>query len=289
MLKRLWKRQPEKTPKKTPKKTIAVLIEAGATAGYLLSSLKDEFNGKANVITINSQDVLKTSLFGNNVLDKTDVLFIPGVQRASSSYREGLGQKGGQKIRQWVKNGGTAIGLCQGAYLLTKKFQYADKYSGVTRVIHSPCGIFEGVAHGPIHDYTNRQDLENPFADHHVAKLEFNDAAKGAACYAHGPWLELPENASPEEYQVIARYADIHKQPIAIAKRQFGKGKAVFCGVVPEISGEEMGAVDSRLISGNTPNAHHLRTGILFAQNLAAHEAERQKTWDRLIAEIKLD
>lgn len=263
-------------------KTIAVLVEDGATVGYLIPLLKKTFNKQARVIAINSADIRQ-----NNILAHTDVLFIPGVRKASSAYRNGLGFDGGQKIKDWIAAGGKAAGLCQGAYLLTEKFQYADKYSGVTRFMHSPCGVFEGIAHGPVAKYTNRQNLDNPFIDHHVAKLTFNDAATGAACYAHGPWLELSDNADPAKYDIIARFAEVHGNPIAMAASKYGKGKAIFCSVVPEIAGGEMAKIDDRLLSANTPNAEHIRTGIRFARELAAHEKERQTVWNRLMAEIK--
>ncbi len=263
------------------KNIIAVLIEDGAAASYLIPLLKKTFNEKAEVRTISCEDILK-----RNILTKTDTLFIPGVKKASEKYRNGLGVEGGQKIRAWVKAGGTAVGLCHGGYLLTEEFHYADKYSKKLRIINSSCGIFEGIARGPIVEYTNHNDLKNPYIDHAVAKLAFNDATKGAACYAHGPWLELSDTVNKDEYKIIARFEDVKNNPIAMASRNFGKGKAVFCSVVPEISGTEMATMDINLLPKNTPNAAHLKTGIRFAKELAAHENERQTVWNRLIMEI---
>lgn len=265
------------------KKTIAVLIENGATAGYLIPRLKEQFNGAVHVITINSRDIRH-----KDVLDRTNVLFIPGVSRASDAYRNSLGERGGKAIKRWVREGGIAVGLCQGAYLLTRKFEYADKFSGQVKIIHPSSGLFPGVARGPVREYTNFSEVKNPFIDHAVAKLEFTDGAKGAACYSHGPWLEISEQVDPAKYRIIARFAEVTGNPIAIASRRYGKGKAVFCSVVPEISGIEMARSDARLTRKNTPQAEHLRTGILFAQKLAAHEAERELVWNRLMAELRI-
>ncbi len=130
--------------------TIAVLIEDGATARYLMEQLSRTFNQSARVIAISSNDIRR-----NNILDRTDTLFIPGVRRASQAYRENLGAEGGRMIKDWVRKGGTVVGLCQGGYLLTECFHYNDKYSGRTRIIRPTTGIFEGIAHGPIREYTN--------------------------------------------------------------------------------------------------------------------------------------
>lgn len=275
------------TPKQ-PEKTITVLIEDGATAGYLLKALRETFNGTARVQALNTAQLLKRDSDKKSQLDKTDVLFIPGVRRASQAYREKIGDKGGKAIKNWVKNGGTIVGLCQGGYLLTKEFRYKDKYSGETRVIRPSTGIFQGVAFGPVHEYTSWDERENPFADHRVAKLAFNDAAAGAACYAHGPWLEISAKAKAHEYNIIARYDDIKDKPVAIATRHYGKGKAIFSGVVPEISGLDIPGMDDRLAAGASIEAAHAQTGADFARKLAAHEPGRRVVWNRLISEIGL-
>ena len=266
---------------KKPLKTIAVLVEEGATAGYLVTRLKETFNEKARVITISSADIRY-----RQILDQTDILFIPGVRRASDAYRNNLGADGGRKIKDWVKKGGTAVGLCQGGYLLTEQFRYANKYTGLTRIIHSPCGIFEGIARGPIDEYTDHNDLKNPFSDHAVAKLDFDNGEKGAACYAHGPYLELFKKADPKEYKIIARFSEVRGNPVAIASRQYGKGKAIFSAVVPEISGMDMAQTDDRLLEESGLMSEYMRAGLRYARKLAAYENERQIVWNRLMKEI---
>lgn len=264
---------------KTPQKTIAVLIEPGATVSDLLPQLRKTFNEKARIITISGADIRH-----RNILDKIDALIIPGVSSKSSSYRNSLMHDGGGKIKDWVKQGGTVLGFCQGAYLLTEKFQYADKISGVTHIIHSPCGIFKGMAHGPIREYTDRNDLHNRYADHRVAKLEFNDAARGASCYVHGPWLEP---AQDEKIKIIARYAEIPGKPVAIAVKTFGKGKAIFCGVEPDVTGFPTSTMDEKNVSAGK-DAQMYRTAVRFARELAKEEPLRKLTWDRVIAELKI-
>ncbi|MCB9991130.1 MAG: hypothetical protein H6867_07090 [Rhodospirillales bacterium] len=264
-------------------RTIAVLMEQDGSTRALLERLHETFNRTARIITIDSNDIRF-----RNALDDIDVLFIPGVKRTSQHYRHRLGYEGGVKIKNWVKNGGTAVGLCQGAYLLTKTFKYTDKHNNkAVRTIHPSTGIFEGTAYGPVEDYIDWEERENPFIDYNVARLEFNDAARGAACYDHGPWLKLSDSAEAEEYNIIARFSDIKDKPIAIASRRYGKGKAIFSGVLPEITGHAMASIDEDSIPKHTPNRHHFTTGIRFAKKLAAHEEQRQLVWNRLMAEIK--
>jgi glutamine amidotransferase-like uncharacterized protein len=217
---------------------------------------------------------------------------MPGVQNHKSSYRDDVTVEGWREIQRYIENGGAYAGLCAGAYLATARFEYRDPDTGNVKNLESTLAAFEGKACGPIAQYTNPNRERHIWADHAVAKLAFNRAAgfsgEGAACYSLGPWLELPpEIAARPDYKIIARFADVPGQPVALASRKMGKGIALFSGVVAEISGTDMGSFNAQHTMQAYPQDENRRAGYAFAAALAAHEPARARTWDIMMAELK--
>jgi hypothetical protein len=50
------------------------------------------------------------------ILSKYEILIVPGGPDAGESYYEGLGEKGYEEIRTFVRNGGMYLGSCAGSY-----------------------------------------------------------------------------------------------------------------------------------------------------------------------------
>ena len=277
-------------PVKREKQIIAVYSEGAVSTGSLLHRLRQTYPaGAFDIRTIGTADITEKKILESG---KIHALFMPGVQDDSRSYRDLVTLDGWNRIRAYIEEGGAVVGLCAGAYLATANFEYLNYANGELRKLYSPLDIFEGKAFGPIPQYTNTSGRPgHKFANHAVARLAFNEAAgyrgEGAACYALGPYLTLPpEIAARPDYKIIARYADVPGQPIAIASRRVGKGVAVFCGVVPEVSGADMPAIDQRLTYAAFNRDEDVAAGQAFAQALAAHEDGRRRTWEILVAEI---
>lgn len=264
------------------KKIIAIYAEGNISTGSLFQRLRESFNPRAHDIRmITTRDILE-----RHILDNPDVsvLFMPGVKNESRSYRDLVTDKGWRTISDYIEKGGIYVGLCAGAYLATELFHYHDKQNNIHRTIKPTLKIFEGTARGPIDEYTQVIDWGNEWATHAIARLSFNEAAgykgEGRACYTLGPCLTLPpEIEQRPDYKIIARYADIPGTPIAIASRHFGQGKAIFCGVVPEVSSRDVPL---------TVDIPHIKGAQDFARRLHPYEKQRARTWNALVNEIKM-
>lgn len=72
--------------------------------------------------------LLNNKLFKYFDLRKYNVLILPSVWRGTGTYHKILGEKGIKKIKDWVSNGGTLIGIDKGAAFL------ADSSTGISQV-----------------------------------------------------------------------------------------------------------------------------------------------------------
>jgi glutamine amidotransferase-like uncharacterized protein len=267
------------------KQKILILAEGSVTMGSLIASLKKEFNEKSYEIKpVRGKEMLDGKLLNKDV----HAVIFPGVQDSHNSYRHALTPALCQEIKKYIHDGGTFLGLCAGAYLSTEKFFYHDKKNGKTKKVYSPLPLFEGTAYGPIPEYTPAfDDFDDPVANNFVVKLVFNQAASngakyGASCYSLGPYIKLdPSKTKESEYQIIARYKDIPGNPIAIVKREIGKGQAIFCGVVPEISISDMPDINRHMKKILKPAAQK------FVKDLRHNEHGRKQTWQILMHHFK--
>jgi glutamine amidotransferase-like uncharacterized protein len=145
-----------------------------------------------------------------------DVLVLPGgwapLQWASA------GEQGLQAIRTFVESGGRCVGICAGAYLLSKTVKYDGKEYGY------PLGLFDGTATGPVENLA-------PYPQAGSARLRTTEA--GGKCglkaldqhdvfYSGGPHFERGTGVT-----VLAEYAN---GSAAIISRKVGKGDVVLLG-----------------------------------------------------------
>jgi glutamine amidotransferase-like uncharacterized protein len=268
--------------------TIAVYNNGRVSTGSLTHRLKMTFP-RHRLLMVTTADIVERDILSQPGIE---ALFMPGVQDHKSSYRDDVTPEGWRRVREYIERGGAYVGICAGAYLATARFRYFDTATGATRNLHSPLAVFEGVAVGPIPQYTNPNGERHKWAEHAVARLAFNEAAgykgEGAACYSLGPYLTLPpEIEKRADYKIIARFADVPGAPIALASRRLGKGVAVFSGVVPEISGQDMESFERQYTVQAYRQDADVRAGFAFARALAAEEAGRARVWDAIVSEIK--
>lgn len=271
---------------KKNKKEILILSEGAVTISSLVLSLKDSFNAQNyDIRTINAKELKAKKTLNKNVY----ALILPGVQDSHDSYRNALDKKASRLIQKYIKNGGNLLGLCAGAYLSTEEFSYSDIDLGTIKTVKPHLKLFEGKAYGPIKQYTpDKDNFKNPALNNFVVKLDINTSPpiskESVSCYSLGPYIEIPKNALlSQEYKVIARYKDVPGKPIAIVSRKIGKGKAIFSGVCPEISGKHMPDINRHF---NRLNDTQLQSAQSFAMQLSKEEDKRLLTWKLLINEL---
>ncbi len=159
------------------------------------------------------------------------VLLLPG---GYAPYQWGAaGQSGLDAIREFAEGGGTVVGICAGAYLISKTV----RYDGIEYPY--PLGLFDGVAQGPVpglaaYPQVGPASLQPTKAgrDLGLGALEGRRYAYGGGpCFVGGTGVE-----------VLATYAD---GSAAVVRRTVGKGRIVATGVHFERPAPEDGDVET--------------------------------------------
>lgn len=131
-------------------------------------------------------------------LQDLDVLIIPGGS-GSRQYLD-LGDGNRQIIRRWIEDGGTMIGICAGAYLLSNTPEYACMGLSGARAI----------------------DIEHDHRGHGIVKVTLNDEGRRAfprlseqdtlfLMYYEGPVLVPSADEQAPRYQTLATMqSDVH-------------------------------------------------------------------------------
>lgn len=163
-----------------------------------------------------------------------DLFVMPG--GADLYYVEKLEGRPNEALRNYVRSGGRYLGVCGGAYYAAARILYAH---GTPHQIAGPraLGFFSGQAVGPVSAHA-RLDPEG-FPDPDLMSLLIpSEAETVQAVYWGGPAF-LPAPHAPEDGQVLARYV-LPDAPPAIVRTRVGQGRAVLCGVHPEITPEDL-------------------------------------------------
>jgi glutamine amidotransferase-like uncharacterized protein len=209
--------------------------------------------------------------------------FLPGTPGGSSAYREQLQQEGFDYITAQIKSGMHFFGICAGAYLAAEDFSYKFLMTGEHRAVHSPLGIIEGRADGPIIEMVHA----DRFAEHSgmsAVKIEFN-ALSGAAehsvvFYSTGPKLSLNDQHKGE-YSVLARFADAADRPIAALRRHDLGGQVTISSFPFEFGDEEY-------INYIDPN--HMLPKSFYSEmdKIRPHQPARERFCDVFLRPIEL-
>jgi biotin--protein ligase len=161
--------------------------------------------------------VWQASAFTRQNLSQVRTVVLPGGWAVLQ--RDALGDSGLAAIRQFVEEGGTVLGICAGAYLLSRTVVWENV------AYPYPLGLFDGVAVGPIAKWA-------PWPKRAAVRLRFTETggrkgldtlATPSVLYYGGPRFE-----SGSAVSVLAMYPD---STAAMVERQVGKGKVVLSAV----------------------------------------------------------
>ena len=202
--------------------------------------------------------VNKNNLVQENWEEHAAALIIPGGR--DLPYHMRLQGIPNSRIRSYVMNGGSYLGICAGAYYGCSSIEF-DIGHPLEVTGKRELQFFPGIGRGPAYGFgTFSYDSENGAR---VARLKMSDQTILASYYNGGCYFE---NADVHEnIQVIARYHDIPQEPAAIVHCKIGKGSAILCGVHPEVSADTL--------HGDNP----------FKAELAKVEAQRKTLLQSLI------
>ncbi len=164
-----------------------------------------------------------------------DVVVVPGGW--APSQRDGMGASGRAALTGFVREGGSYVGICAGAYLACESVIW----DGVAYPY--PLRLARGVARGPIPGLA-------PYPRSQVVKLTLERGQARSAVYAGGSSFEV------EDATVLARYPNGSSAAVAL---RCGEGRVLLCG--PHVELQEKTDADllmpadwlSTLAPGNKP------------------------------------
>lgn len=199
---------------------------------------------KRNIQPINARQV-KMGLWRNHAL----LFIMPG--GADIPYVEKLDGKGNLQIKAYIKNGGSFIGICAGAYYASSHIVF--NLGGPLEIIGvRHLALFKGTSIGPVYGPYHYQSEQGSRAI--PIFTQWPDLKKTTVFYNGGGYFK-----NAQQYpntQVIAAYAN-HSP--AIIYIQYGKGSVLLSGVHFEYNPDLLDATNKytkeilpKLNNGNT-------------------------------------
>lgn len=194
---------------------------------YAVQALKQVGVEEKNIVLLRSRDAL------DFIQEKRPVILFPG---GCAESLMGDVQSVSEKVRSYVREGGTVIGICSGAIFLTSELIKEPAQVGKGAASTRKAGIG---AHGPL-DLACLQSKWPVFRDenglakmgHTSVSVEFSSSEQAPMAFADGAKFSL----SPEwNGEVVARYVDIQEDNIAAWHTTYGKGKVIGVGFHPEL------------------------------------------------------
>jgi len=201
---------------------VLIYADEGVSSFSLQETLKTFRMRYANVETIDHEG-LRSSEWEK----ETSILIIPGGR--DIPYDQKLKGKGTAKIRKFVEEGGSFLGICAGAYFASAEVIFEK---GTSLEVHEKreLSFFPGAAVGTLYPHS-------PFV------YESEKGSHPSSVTFKGETLNLYYNGGctfkdTEKYlgiTVLARFHDASDQP-AIIHCKIGKGSAILSGVHFEVS-----------------------------------------------------
>jgi len=191
---------------------------------------------------INADDI------SSELLSSLSLLIIPGGR--DIPYHQKLAGAKNQNIIQFVRGGGSYLGICAGAYFASSEFEF-DKGADLEIIAKRELSFFPGKAIGPAFgpntfQYNNRKGAKAALIQTPLLSSPIYSFYNGG-CYF--------ENAHEDpEIDLLGSYSEIEGSPPAIISRQIGSGLAILSGVHLEYSARDLpkGPLATKLKSTDT-------------------------------------
>jgi glutamine amidotransferase-like uncharacterized protein len=246
-------------------KKIGVYVDSGSSFSTILRSLTQEVDSSYIV-----QAIIAEHLDRDNFFDDLDVFVMPG--GADLPYCAKLNGSRNAALRNWVEQGGIYLGLCAGAYYGCREIFFNGNYGEIKG--SRELGFLKGSAIGSIPELAPLYDDTLKCAA--VASLVTDMGEVTASFYHGGPFFQID---SESKAIVLARYQTVKENPPAIVECSVGDGKALLCGVHPEMSAKEL-KIRIRNIENSELETEY-STRLLSA--LIKVESRRRKFWRMLL------
>lgn len=159
----------------------------------------------------------------------TDLFIMPGGRDVP--YHLALRGKGNHRIRKFVENGGTYLGICAGAYYGCREVDF-DRGMQLEVLGLRELAFFPDSAYGPAFGpgtFCYRSE-----AGAKAALISLASEQSLLRCYYNGGCFFPRADAYPH-VNVLARYLEIEGHPPAIIQMSVGKGRVVLSGLHLEV------------------------------------------------------
>jgi biotin--protein ligase len=176
------------------------------------------------VSSISCHDVIHTDWESH-----TDLFILPGGR--DIPYHEDLEGEGNQRIRKFVEEGGSFLGICAGAYYGCREVEF-DRGMELEVVGLRELAFFPGTARGPAYGpgsfrYHSEFGAKAALISNNFEKTTLRSYYNGGCFFVDA-----------ERYShihVISTYLEVETHPAAMIEIPIGKGKALLSGVHIEI------------------------------------------------------
>ena len=256
---------------------IFVYADAMTATGSLIPSLQQSFNAHDyNIRRITGQDIAAGILR----TPQSGIFILPGIIGEVSPYSAQLPLSSLQEVSDFVgRDNNVMLTLCAGSYFISRQTVYVPDH-GEPKGRHSLAPMFNGIARGPVPGY-GRASTDNCRFDDVIAVPVRFKTADGSwdstkICYGNGPAL-YPDDINDTAVEILARFADIPGEPVALLRQSFGAGSIYMSCVVPDIAYQHI-----------EPERGHESARQLMDE-LKDYEAGRQKLWTTLTNRMKQD
>lgn len=192
--------------------------------------------------------ILKDTYIGRQVVnahtlqscmdDDTCLFILPGA-RASSAYRDELSGSNLQHLKKHMARGMKVLGLCAGAYVLSREFDFTfyDETNGAVlerRHVTSPLGMVDAHAYGPDLRLYVPQAADGSLQLYNAATLDFNGmSTKALVCKAPSFSQYNPRQCEP-----VATYNASNETAILRILKSDGEIAGILSGPSIEVGGE---------------------------------------------------
>lgn len=203
--------------------------------------------------------------------ETTSLLVIPGGR--DIPYSERLAGKANQRIGQFVEQGGSYLGICAGAYYGSASIEF-EKGGPLEVCGTRELAFFPGSAKGPALGkgrFCYNSDAGVDVARVHVQFGAHVDSFVADIYYNGGCSFAMPEHHP--SVNVLGRYQA--SEAAAIVECCRGKGKAILCGVHPEVRVHSLAK-----LSDKSSNMQKIYSKLIHS------EKTREKLWRSILTQL---
>jgi len=218
-----------------------------AQTGSKLDSITRLFNQRAFVgLPLTFRRVSAADLL-DHLDEQTDLLVLPGA-RAGTPYRTQLVDEKVERIKHLTQNGMQVLGICAGAYVLSRVFEYTDHFpeqGGSPQTKHirdEPLGLVSAKAIGPdpVLQPIRQPDVTDPWSLYAAAHVGFDSSFLSPGSAAHLTLSLGPSfyDLDPAQCRPLATFNQTGAA--AIIQFDYGQGGGILSGPALEVGGLDL-------------------------------------------------